>query len=136
MKFLIIIFACLFSTVVSAQSQLDRKKLNEIVVELKTQQKAEFETVLKDLKGSREYAKSLWTDLDTAQKQINTVGQERDGWKLYGEDRNEKWLNAEKRVAEQKVSKLKWMGFFFGLAILVIAYFGLKFLTPIGKFIP
>lgn len=78
----------------------------------------------------------LQGELDTAQTQVNTVGTERDGWRDYGNDQHEKFINAEKRVAEEKVKKQRWVMMFSGLALVVAVYFGLKFFTPIGRFIP
>lgn len=75
-------------------------------------------------------------ELGRAQEQANQLGKERDHWQAYGLDQHDKWMNAEKRVAEEKASKLKWILAFSGLAVLVAAYFGLKFLTPLGKLIP
>lgn len=75
-------------------------------------------------------------ELEKAQNQVNTVGTERDGWKAYGEDQHDKFINAEKRVAEEKVKKQRWVMLFSGLALVVAAYFGLKFFTPMGRFMP
>lgn len=96
----------------------------------------EITRVEKDLKGSKDYAATLWTDLEKAQSQVNQVGTERDGWRDYGNDQHDKFINAEKRVAEERAAKLKWIMYFSGLAIAVALYFGLKFFTPIGRFIP
>lgn len=128
-------FICIYviSTPVFGQSQAD---LRRQITELKATQRAEYETVLKDLKGSRDYATSLYTDLEKAQTQLNAVGTERDGWRDYGNDQHEKFINAEKRVSDEKVKKQRWFMLFSGLAILVAAYFGLKFFTPIGRLIP
>lgn len=125
----------LIATPVFAQ-KVDQAKLRKELQDLIKEQGVVLQQVEKDLKLSRETGNTLFAELKNAKLQIEQVGKERDDWKAYGDDRNEKWLNAEKRVAEQKVAKLKWLGAFSGLLILVLLYFGLKFFTPIGKFIP
>lgn len=132
----IFIFLTIFLFVADTSAQLSKQQIKEQVAGLKLLQKAEFEKVIEELNESRNTANGLADNLIQAQKQFNIVGQERDGWKAYGEDRNEKWLNAERRVAEEKVKKQRWVMMFSGLAILAALYFGLKFLTPFGKFIP
>lgn len=133
MKWIVFIAVCVLSTSAFGHSQAELKRQ---IAALKVQQLADYNAVLKDLKGSREYAVGLWTDLETAKVQVGKIGEERDGWKAYGEDQHEKFINAEKRVSEEKVKKQRWFMLFSGLAIVVGLYFGLKFFTPIGRFIP
>jgi exonuclease VII small subunit len=60
--------------------------------------------------------------LQTAQQQIGKVVEERDGWHSYGDDQHDKWMNAEKRVSDQKVRVLK-LGIALGiLSLLCIGY--------------
>lgn len=83
-------------------------------------------------------AKLVWTskELDDIQPKIDQVARERDGFKDYGDSQHEQLVNAQKVLAEEKSSKLKWQVAFGGFALLVGAYFGLKFLTPWGRLIP
>jgi septal ring factor EnvC (AmiA/AmiB activator) len=76
-----------------------------------------------------------WDQLQSAETQIAQVAKERDGWKSYGDDQHDRFMNAEKRVVTEKLSKLRWQVAFGGLLTLVLAFVGLKFFTPIGKFI-
>lgn len=124
MKLIVFISVCVLSTSSFGQSQAELKRQ---IAALKVQQLADYNAVLKDLKGSREYAAGLWTDLETAKVQVGKVGEERDGWKAYGEDQHEKFINAEKRVAEKQATVLK-LGIVIGLMSLAIgAYLFLKF---------
>lgn len=104
MKLLVAILAFALSTSALGQSQA---KLKEQIAALKATQKQEYDTVLKDLKGSRDYAAGLWTDLEKAQAQVNEVGKERDGWRDYGNDQHDKLMNAELRVAKKQATILK-----------------------------
>lgn len=69
----------------------------------------------------------LQGELDTAQTQVNTVGKERDDWKAYGDDRNEKWLNAEVRVAKKDTTILKLYGTIAAMTLAIGAYLVAKF---------
>lgn len=87
----------------------------------------EIDRVEKDLKGSKEYAATLWTDLEKAQAQVNQVGKERNDWRDYGNDQHEKFINAEKRVAEKQATILKLFMALAGLGLLIGAYLFAKF---------
>lgn len=134
MKLIVTILFLFLAT--TSLPQTNQALLRKQLAELKALQKAEFDKVIGDLAESRNTANGLHDNLKQAQSQLNVVGKERDDWKDYGEDRNERWLSAEKRVAEEKVKKQRWVMMFSSLAILVALYFGLKFFTPLGKLIP
>lgn len=87
----------------------------------------EITRVEKDLKESKSYSATLWTDLETAQSQVDKVGTERDGWKDYGEDQHEKFINAEKRVAEKSATILKLVMALSGLGVIIGLYLVAKF---------
>lgn len=131
----IALFALVFLSSTAFGQLPDRAKTLSQLRGLIKEQGDEILRVENDLKASKEYAATLWTDLEKAQSQLNEVGKERDGWRSYGEDQHEKFINAEKRVAEEKVKKQRWFMLFSGLAVLVIAYFGLKFFTPLRAFL-
>lgn len=124
----ILIAVLIFCSAFAAPAQKpDRARTLDQLKGLIKLQGEEITRVEKDLKGSKEYAANLWTDLEKAQTQINEVGKERDGWRAYGEDQHEKFINAEKRVAEKQATVLK-LGIIIGLMSLAIgAYLVAKF---------
>lgn len=123
-------FYCLFC--IPAQALTKDELIAQIRVKVAEQAK-ELEFAERKAKEARDNSDRTHEELGRVQEQANQVGKERDGWHAYGDDQHDKWMNAEKRVAEEKASKLKWILAFSGLSVLVIAYFGLKFFTPIGK---
>lgn len=125
MKRLALILLLAFTCAVSAQT--DQVKLREQIKSLKGQQRAAVDRIEKDLKGSKDYAATLWTDLEKAQTQVNQVGKERDGWRDYGNDQHDKFINAEKRVAEKQVTILKLYMALAGLGLVIGAYLFAKF---------
>lgn len=54
-------------------------------------------------------AKVVWLDkeLKDLQPKIDQIGKERDGWQAYGNDQHDKWMNAEKRVADKEAAILR-----------------------------
>lgn len=134
MKIALVLAFVVFTGTAVAQKPDRARTLDQLKGLIKLQGD-EITRVENDLKASKEYATTLWTDLDRAQKQVNQVGTERDGWKAYGEDQHEKLMNAEKRVAELKHSNLKWKISFFGLIALIGAFVWFK-LSPLGRFSP
>jgi hypothetical protein len=100
------------------------------------EQAKELEFAERKAREARDNSDRTHVELGRAQEQANQVAKERDGWHAYGDDQHDKWMSAEKRVAQEQASKLKWIIAFSGLSVLVVAYFGLKFLTPLGKIIP
>lgn len=135
-RWIAVVIAVLFMWGLVYMSQgADQSQLREQIKTLKEQQRGEVDRIEKALRDSTEYAKTLWTDLDKAQTDLNKVGVERDGWRDYGNDQHEKFINAEKRVAELKHSTLKWKILFFGLIALIGAFIWFK-LSPLGRFSP
>lgn len=118
----------LFISVVSASAITK----DELIRQIRTLNKQQTE----ELDRLRVSHKTAIEDVDKAKKQVLEVAVERDGWRDYGNDQHEKFINAEKRVAEETVKKQRWVMMFSGLAVVVALYFGLKFFTPLGKFIP
>jgi len=68
-----------------------------------------------------------WSELNVAQEQVNAVAKERDGWRAYGESEHDKWMNAEKRVAEGKAGLLRRDLIIGVMTLLIGAYAVLKF---------
>lgn len=140
MKRLALILFLASACAISAQT--DQVKLREQIKSLKQQQREAVDRAENDAKKAKEHAVTLSENLEKAQAQVDKIGEERDGWRDYGNDQHEKWINAEKRVAEEKTStakqanaKLKWMGAFFGLVVLIGAFVWFK-LSPLGRFSP
>lgn len=69
----------------------------------------------------------LHADLNKAQEQVNVVAQERENWRQYGEAEHDKFMNAEKRVAEDKAGLLRRDIIISGLISLMGAYAAAKF---------
>lgn len=126
MKIVLILAFVLFSGTAVAQKPDRARTLDQLKGLIKLQGD-EIDRVEKDLKGSKEYAATLWTDLAKAQADVDKVGTERDGWKAYGEDQHEKFINAEKRVAEKQTTILKLYGTLAGLGLLIGLYLFAKF---------
>lgn len=110
-----------------AGAQTDQSKLKEQIAALKAQRAAEVDRIEKDLKASKDYAVTLYVDLEKAQGQVDKVGTERDDWRDYGNDQHEKFMNAEVRAAKKDATILKLSGV-IGLLVLAIgAYAFAKF---------
>lgn len=80
-----------------------------------------------DLEQAEKKANDGLRELGVAKNQVGQIVTERDGWKAYGENEHEKWMNAETRVA--KAQKEVWRLRFFlgGIVALIGVYLFLKF---------
>jgi hypothetical protein len=78
------------STAAFGESDRDRYGRIKALVDEQTVQ-------LEELRGKLSWT---WNELQTAQTQVTAVAGERDHWKEYGEDRDAKWMDAERRVAK------------------------------------
>jgi len=86
-----------------AGSQLQARTLQQIVVDLK----AVTERQQQELSDAKSRLGWTWDELNKAEAQVQQVATERDGWKAYGTTEHDKWMNAEKRVAEGKAGLLR-----------------------------
>lgn len=82
---------------------LEGRTLEEIVADLKVANDRQNQE-LADVKEKLDWT---WTELTKAEDQIKAVAMERDGWRAYGTDQHDKWMNAEKRLAADKAALLR-----------------------------
>lgn len=94
------------------------RTLKEIVADLKVANDRQNQE-LSDVRSKLDWT---WSELGRAQEQINQVALERDGWRAYGVDQHDKWMNAEKRIAEGKAGILR-RDIIIGIMSLAIAAF-------------
>lgn len=129
MRALWLLLVCVATATAFGQPQpkINQAKLREQLRTLIKEQRGVLENTERQLKESRGTAAALWDQLSGAQAQINKVGAERDGWKAYGDDQHEKFMNAETRVAKKQATILR-LYIVIGLMTLAIgAYAFLKF---------
>lgn len=91
------------------------------------QQEKELDGVNKQLGDSIADVQRLSGALESAQGQLDAVGKERDGWRDYGSDQHDKWMNAEKRVAEGTAGLLRRNIIIGCLTLLITVYAFAKF---------
>lgn len=126
MRFLLL-FIVLFVTCLSSQGQMTQAQIREQLRALVKKQSTVLKNTENELKQSKDTVANLSKELETAQDQVNKVGQERDGWKDYGNDQHEKFMNAELRVAKKQATILK-LSITIGLLITAIGIYAfLKF---------
>jgi septal ring factor EnvC (AmiA/AmiB activator) len=99
----------------SPEGDAIRAKVHQLQIELDNT-KASLQTAGRTI-GEQQ------ASLSDAQEQITQVGKERDGWHAYGDDQHDKWMNAERRVSDEKVNALR-LGIALGLLSLAVGAYG------------
>jgi hypothetical protein len=131
-----VIFFALFAWVAScAQGQqpnpYTRNELLDQIQELRKQQDEALAASEAKLVTANSNVDRLQTELNAAKTQVTKVATERDGWKDYGTDQHDKWMNAEKRVAEKESAILRRNIVIGVMGLLIAAYLALKlFIKP------
>lgn len=104
-------------------SYAEARTLEEIVADLRVANDRQS-TELSDVKTKLNWT---WDELNKAESEVKQVALERDGWRDYGGQEHDKWMNAEKRVAEGKAGLLRRDLFIGILMVMIGVYAVLKF---------
>lgn len=104
-------------------SYAEARTLEEIVADLKVANERQM-TELADVKTKLNWT---WDELNKAESEVKAVALERDGWRAYGGQEHDKWMNAEKRVAEGKAGLLRRDLIIGAMTLLIGAYAVAKF---------
>lgn len=122
----LLLFILLAIAPISANALTNKELAAQISAKAKQQQEI-LDQTLKQLSDSRETVNTLWTELSTAQTQIAKVDKERQGWHDYADDQHDRWINAEKRVSDEKVKVLRRNILIIGMTLLIAGYAVAKF---------
>lgn len=101
---------------------ITREEYNQIWALVKQQEQEIY-----DAKGRISWT---WIELQKAQGEVGKVAKERDDYKQYGDEVEQRWVNAEQRVAkaQRRIAIDNMIFGIIGIAIVVLGFlkFGLK----------